>query len=197
MSLHDIFALLIGSLTLSTAVMVVFSRNAVYATIYLLLTLLGVACEFVLLQAHFLAIAQVLVYAGSIAVLMVFVMMMVGFGEEHLEGFEVPGGAIIMVFVFGGILVAAGGVGLVRGAPLRVEAPTSVTSSVPTHQKNAKQKKAQAPVYGSIKVVGKHLITHGILAFEVIAVMLLMAIIGIMMLLRERRVPVVEDDGDL
>jgi len=196
MGLPDMFALLIGSLTLSTAVMVVLSRNAVYSAIYLLLTLLGVACEYVMLQAHFLAIIQVLVYAGAVVVLIVFVLMMMGFGREQLKGLQLSGPAVILALMFGSVLIAAGGGGVVRGKSLlgppiptynkvlAKSAPDAkVKNSLKTSPKSAKvtQKRVE---YGTIEAVGQNLISHNVVPFEVISILLLMAIVGVIMLLR-------------
>ncbi len=193
MGLPDMFALLIGSLTLSTAVMVVLSRNAVYSAIYLLLTLLGVACEYVMLQAHFLAIIQVLVYAGAVVVLIVFVLMMMGFGREQLRGLNLSGPAVLLSLMLGGIFIAAGGGGVLRGKTLLAPpVPTSqkmkATASTSSFKKNVKKslktEKMTSSEYGTIQAVGKHLISYTVVPFEVISVLLLMAIVGVVMLLR-------------
>lgn len=203
MSLFDLFALLLASLTLSTAVMVVLSRHAIYAAFYLLLTLLGVAAEYALLNAHFVAVIQVLVYAGAVVVLIVFVLMMLGFGREQLKGFQFSGPAVFLPLLLGAVLIAAGGVGLFTGNPLRVKplpSKHSVTQAAREARRFSTAPPRQAPVqtlatrehYGSIQAVGKHLITHNILAFELISVLLLMAIGGVITLLRES-----PDDDDL
>lgn len=184
MGLHDLLALLIGSLTLATAVMVVLSRNPIYAAIYLLLTLLGVAAEYVLLSAHFLAIIQVLVYAGAVVVLIVFVLMMLGFGRDQIKGFHLSGPALILPLVMGAVLLAAGGVGLLQGKPLRAGPIAKISVKASSAKKAGLKAKTQE--FGSIDAVGRHLISHNLISFEVISVLLLMAIVGVIMLLRNR-----------
>lgn len=61
---------------LGSAIMVVTTKNLVHAAMYLVLTLLGVAVMFVLLEAGFFAVVQVVVYIGAIAILMLFVVML-------------------------------------------------------------------------------------------------------------------------
>ena len=65
-----------SAMILVSAYSVVTRRNLVHAALYLVLTLLGVAITFVLLEANFLAVVQVLVYIGAIAILMIFAVML-------------------------------------------------------------------------------------------------------------------------
>jgi len=61
---------------LGSAIMVVTTRNLVHAALWLILTLFGVAVLFVLLNAAFLAIAQIVIYIGAISILMIFAIML-------------------------------------------------------------------------------------------------------------------------
>src|SRR5204862_6247343 len=71
---------------LTGALGVVTSRNPVHAALMLVLTLFGVAALFVAQQAHFLAVVQVIVYAGAIVVLVLFVIMLLRVDQsENLE----------------------------------------------------------------------------------------------------------------
>lgn len=72
----EIIFLLIAALTLFSALMVVTTPNMVRAALWLILALFGVAGTFVLLNAAFLAVVQVVVYIGAIAVLMIFAIML-------------------------------------------------------------------------------------------------------------------------
>ncbi|WP_420610925.1 NADH-quinone oxidoreductase subunit J [Candidatus Poriferisodalis sp.] len=67
-----------GAACLVGAVGVVLSRNPVHAALMLVMTLFGIAVLFVALQAHFIAAVQVIVYAGAIVVLFLFVIMLLG-----------------------------------------------------------------------------------------------------------------------
>ena len=78
---------LIGAaLTLFSAVMVVTRRNLVHAALYLILALFGVAMIFVLLQAYYWAVIQVIVYIGAIAILIIMAIMI----TRDVTGEEVP-----------------------------------------------------------------------------------------------------------
>src|SRR5436190_17865424 len=70
--------LVAAAVILAGAVGVVFSRHPVHAALMLVMTLLAVAVLFVEQQAHFLAAVQVIVYAGAIVVLFLFVIMLIG-----------------------------------------------------------------------------------------------------------------------
>lgn len=72
----QILFLVVAAITLIAAVMVVTTRNLVHAAMWLVLSLFGVAVFFVLLYAGFLAAAQVVVYIGAIAILIIFAIML-------------------------------------------------------------------------------------------------------------------------
>src|SRR4029079_5858502 len=91
--LMDWFVFIVSALAvLIGAVGVVTSRNPVHAALMLVLTLFGVAVLFVAQQAHFLAVVQVIVYAGAIVVLFLFVIMLLGVDQaEDLESEPLAG----------------------------------------------------------------------------------------------------------
>ncbi len=76
MSAPQIIFLLVSALTLGSAVMVVTTRNLIHAALWLVATLFGVAAVFALLDAGFLAVVQVVVYIGAIAILFIFAVML-------------------------------------------------------------------------------------------------------------------------
>lgn len=76
MTPDQIIFLLCAALILVTAIMVVTSQNLVHAALWLVATLFGVAILYVLLQAGFLALVQVVVYIGAIAILFIFAVML-------------------------------------------------------------------------------------------------------------------------
>ncbi|MBM3144033.1 MAG: LPXTG cell wall anchor domain-containing protein [Chloroflexi bacterium] len=76
MSGLEIFFLVVAVVTLVAALLVVTTPNLVHAALWLILALFGVAATFVLLNATFLAVVQVVVYIGAIAVLMIFAIML-------------------------------------------------------------------------------------------------------------------------
>src|SRR5438445_9483652 len=98
-------------IVLAGAAGVVFSRNPVHSALKLVMTLFGVAVLFVEQEAHFLAAVQVIVYAGAIVVLFLFVIMLLGvdrsedLGIEALKGQRPLAGALALVAVLEMVLL--------------------------------------------------------------------------------------------
>lgn len=104
----DWFFYIFSALTLAAAMAVVFSRNPVNAAMFLILTFLGMASLFVLLESYFLAVIQVLVYAGAVVVLFLFIIMLLDVKQESKAKMKpltlvasVVGFAILLVGVVG------------------------------------------------------------------------------------------------
>src|SRR6187455_2048153 len=108
--MQDFFFYLFAGLTLGCGVLVVanpFSRNPVTSAMFLVLCIVSMAGLFVLLQAFFLAAVQILVYAGAVMVLFLFVIMLLDLKEEerrHLNKFGI-GAGIVAVGGIAAILV--------------------------------------------------------------------------------------------
>jgi NADH-quinone oxidoreductase subunit J len=76
MTALQIIFLITAVVTLGSALMVVTSRNLIHSALWLILSLFGVAVLYVVLNASFLAVAQVVIYIGAIAILIIFAVMM-------------------------------------------------------------------------------------------------------------------------
>src|SRR5918993_1094838 len=99
--------LLVAFFTLASGFMVVTTGNLIHAAFWLVSTLFGVAVVFALLNAGFLAVVQVVVYIGAIAILFIFAVMLTrkdlrDQGPQHNSGWWV--GALIAAVVFAGLL---------------------------------------------------------------------------------------------
>ena len=77
MELAQILFYVLSSLTVLSALLMVFSKNPVYSILYLIVTFFCISGHYVLLNAQFLAIVNVIVYAGAIMVLFLFVVMLI------------------------------------------------------------------------------------------------------------------------
>jgi NADH-quinone oxidoreductase subunit J len=163
MTLPDILFYVFAAQTLLGGALVVanpFSRNPVTSAMFLVLTLIAVAGLFVLLQAFFLAAVQVLVYAGAVMVLFLFVIMMLDLKVEQrrrVKRFSLISGWIAvaaMAALFGKALVATR-----PGAGL--PAPTAVGDTV---------------------ALGALLFTGYLLPFEIVSLLLLVAMVGVVLL---------------
>ena len=161
--MQDIFFYLFAFLTLLCAFLVVanpFSPNPVTSAMFLVLTIVSMAGLFVLLHAFFLAAAQVLVYAGAVMVLFLFVIMLLDLKAEErhqFNKFAVATGAI-----------SVGAVGL-----LFIQAILS-----------ARYEASLSPLTleGAPRPLGRMLFTDYLLPFEMLSVLLLVAMVGVILL---------------
>ncbi len=168
-----------GAMVVGGALGVVFSKHPVHAALSLILTLFGVAVLFVAQEANFLAAVQVIVYAGAIVVLFLFVIMLLGVDNAEnlsIEPFRIqrPVAAVVGVGVFGLITAAAivsrKSAVAVAGTGLEVTG----TDSAPLHD-------------GNIKALARDLFSGHVLAFELTSVLLVIAVVGTVMLARKPR----------
>jgi len=152
-----------AALTVLCALLVVanpFSRNPVTSAMFLVLTIVSMAGLFVLLHAFFLAAVQVLVYAGAVMVLFLFVIMLLNVKEEERRKVKLFG------MVAG--LVAVGAIVAIFLQSLFVAKPGS---NLPP-----------PAVEGGVAPLGKLLFTHYLLPFESVSMLLLVAMVGVILL---------------
>jgi NADH-quinone oxidoreductase subunit J len=156
----------IGALT--GALGVVMLRNPFYSVLALVAHLIALAVLFLLLRAEFLAAAQVVVYAGAVMVLYVFVVAYIGGADEPLRP---EGGAI-------------GAFGPLAAAALLVELVIAVFGSSLDLLDTAG---SGGPGFGSPAAIGQLLLTKFLVAFEAASFLLLVAAVGAIVLARRRR----------
>jgi NADH-quinone oxidoreductase subunit J len=101
--MNQIFFNVMAAIVVSGALGVVLVRNIVYASLFLILSLMGVAGVYILLSAEFLALVQVLVYGGAVTVLVLFALMLTRVGElkERLDGEQKPVAAVAALMLLG------------------------------------------------------------------------------------------------
>jgi NADH-quinone oxidoreductase subunit J len=136
-----------------------FSRNPVTSAMFLVLAIASLAGLFVLLHAFFLAAVQVLVYAGAVMVLFLFVIMLLDLKEEERRKIKLFGliGGVVSVGAILGIFLYS-----LAGAPLTVS--------------------RELNLQGSTSALGKLLFTQYLLPFEIVSVLLLVAMVGVVLL---------------
>lgn len=164
--MQDVLFYIFAALTLGFGFLVVanpFSRNPVTSAMFLVLTIVSLAGLFVLLHAFFLAAVQILVYAGAVMVLFLFVIMLLDVREEERRRFRLLGLA-------GGGAVAVGLALLLRAA---------------VHDLPRVAGAASAPVEGDTASLGRLLFTGYLLPFEILSVLLLVAMVGVVLLSRK------------
>jgi len=161
--METVLFILFGAIAVCGAIMVVTRKHPMASALYLILTLFAVAALFVLRQAHFLAAVQVIVYAGAVVVLFVFVIMLINVPEDRL-----PVERATTVRVLG---VLAAGFFVLESAVLarRYSMPTGPAAEV-----------------GTVETVGRALFTDYLLAFEITSVLLLAAVIGAIALAKRK-----------
>jgi len=82
MGLSEILAYTLGIISIASALLVVFSKNPVHSVLYLIVTFFSIAGQYVLLNAQFLFIVQIIVYSGAIMVLFLFVLMLLNLNKD-------------------------------------------------------------------------------------------------------------------
>ncbi|MCP5518652.1 MAG: NADH-quinone oxidoreductase subunit J [Verrucomicrobiales bacterium] len=160
--MQDVLFYIFAVLTLVCGCLVVanpFSRNPVTSAMFLVLTILSMAGLFVLLEAFFLAAVQVMVYAGAVIVLFLFVIMVLDLQVEERQRFRRP--ALI-------------GGGLAAGAVAAITLGAIQVSGGPGRE--------GTPVEGSTQALGQLLFREYLLPFEIMAVLLLVALVGVVLL---------------
>jgi len=153
---------ILALVTVGTALMVILQRNPVVSAIYLIITFFGLAGIYLLLRAEFIAIIQILVYAGAIMVLFLFVIMLLNLEKEQ-KLFTPKRMNIILGVVLGGILLLQMGV-IFRA--LLLEGPKGEFSA------------ERVASLGNTEVLARLLFTDFLLPFEITSILLLVAIIG-------------------
>lgn len=160
--MQDFLFYLFAALTLLPALGMVISRNPVNSAMYLILSLLGVAGFFVGLETYFVAALQILVYAGAVVVLFLFIIMLLDVDQVKKRGIplftviaSILGGAVIIY----GVWMIFGGSGTLPQPELSAEFPGTSTSTF-----------------------GHYLFGQYMLPFQVAGYLLLVAMVGVIWL---------------
>ncbi|MFQ5913154.1 MAG: NADH-quinone oxidoreductase subunit J [Nitrospinota bacterium] len=162
------FFILFGLGMLVSSILVITRRNVVHAALYLLLTLFCAAALYVMLEAEFLAAIQVLIYAGAIMMLYVFVIMLINVRETMAQR------------QWQRQKVAAGVMGALLAAEL---AAIFLKGSFAPSAKTAEAARAALKAYGgNTEAFGGTLYTQFLFPFEVASLLLLAAMIGAIVL---------------
>jgi NADH-quinone oxidoreductase subunit J len=174
---------------------VILAKNPVHSALMLVMTLFGIAVLFVQQEAHFLAAVQVIVYAGAIVVLFLFVIMLLG--VDQVESWE-QGPLSFQRY-------AAGAIGLVGGAMIAILAARAIdlgrgalsqTAAIHSVTVQEAERLGIEPVSvtdNNVVTVGKALFTDYVFAFELTGVLLVVAVIGAVVLARRPKSVAVSD----
>jgi len=174
MTLQLVSFLIAGAIIILGALGVVLSKHPVHSALFLIQTLFGVAIEFLVVEAHFLAAIQVIVYAGAIVILFLFVIMLLG--VDNAEDLAIPlallsGGAIfglLMTIIFS---ASSGG---------RITGDESLTLALDATDPTGE-------LLPNVNQMAQAIFTDQVFAFEVTGLLLTVAVVGAVVM--ARRIP--------
>ena len=155
---------LLSAVSIISALLMVFSKNPIHSVLFLIVTFFSVAGHFILLNADFLAIVQIIVYTGAIMVLFLYVIMLLNLNKESES--SKPFLVRLAAAVSGGLLF------LVLIASLKTSIPSSPNEVVSG--------------IGTVKNLGKVLFDQYLLPFEATSVLFLSAMAGSVMLAKKK-----------
>ncbi len=147
------------------AVLVVVQRHAVYSALYLIITMGALAGIYILLEAHFVWVIQVIVYAGAIMVLFLFVIMLLDIRGEQDPWAAPDRGRILVAVLLSVVLLVE--LAMAVGTRLVGEGPTPPGD------------------FGTTETVGRLLFTDFLYPFEITSIILLVAMVGAMVLAKK------------
>lgn len=156
---------ILAAISVISGLLMIISRNPVTAVIWMILSLMGVAGVFLTLSAEFIAIIQVLVYAGAIMVLFLFIIMLLNLRAELVVSHSLPQKVVAVVLA----------------AALLYEVVIITTTGVEESVKGTVEV-AKVAAQGNSEAVARLLFSDFLFPFEIISVLLLAAIVGAIIL---------------
>jgi len=163
-----IVTIICGMAAVATALFVIFSKNTVHSALWMVGNCLALAVLFLLLNSQFIAILQVIVYAGAIMMFIIYAIMMLNLragGEEgDLKKNLFTGRVLILSLFFIGLLIL--GVGL---------SPMALKGDMAPYALSA---------FGEVNLVANYIFLQGLCPFELVSVLLTAAVVGAVFLAR-------------
>jgi NADH-quinone oxidoreductase subunit J len=165
---EHLFFYIFAAIAVISALGVITAKNPIYSAVFLIACLLQVAALFILLRSPFLAVVQVFIYVGAVVVLFLFAVMMLDIGKERLSErihgqLKYAVTAVLLFFAMAGYLILKG----------RLSAPPG------NYTQHALTKNTE--------ILGKLLYTKYIFPFEVVSVLLLVALVGAIVLVIKQK----------
>ncbi len=160
----DIFFYIFSAIALASAFAVVLSSSTVNAAMSLIVTFLSMAALFVLLESYFLAVVQVLVYAGAVVVLFLFVIMLL----DERETAKRKAGVLSTIAAFVGFGILCVGIVAIRASESLTAGSDAVTSV-------------------SLKGFGQQLFTTYLLPMQVTGFLLLISMVGVIVISKKAK----------
>jgi NADH-quinone oxidoreductase subunit J len=167
--MEQLFFLAFAVVAVISALAVVGLRNPVHAALSLMVCLFQVACLFVLLRSPFLAVVQIFIYVGATMVIFLFVVMLFDVKKTALEPVIGKGGKVRGYVYFLLVAVTVELLAVLAGAGFK-----NLTLAAPGEEV-------------TIEVLGRVLFTEYLLPFELVSVLLLIAMVGAIILAKEKQ----------
>ncbi len=163
--LSNIIFFILASSGVASAFAMIYFRQPINSALSFIITLLSIAGLFALLGGSFLFLVQIIIYAGAIVTLILFIIMFLNIKDEHLPHEPYKGKWIL----FMSLLVS----------PFTALLISTINSMefTPLHLKG----------FGSIKAVGMELFTRWVLPFEMVSILLLISLIGVVVLAKREK----------
>ncbi len=185
---------IVAPIALGAAISVILLRNAVHAALMLVLNFFAIAVLYAMLEAQFLAVVQVIVYAGAIMVLFLFVLMLLGVDRDlrftdRIRG-QKAGAVLLGVALFGALVVGVaqpylGSESACTGA-VASDSSSRPTPPIPCRGLAAANAEETG---GNVAGIGRLIFTDYVWPFEVTSLLLVIAALGAMVLGRRAEQP--------
>lgn len=173
-SAHFLFYVFSG-VAIGSAIAMVTRKSPVASLLFMVATLASLAGIYVLFEAHFLAAIQIIVYAGAIMVLFLFVIMLLNLGHDYKQ--DLKGGAwAIFAFVVAGALAGV----------LAQQFESAEALPIYQNAQGGAAIDALLATQGAVGAIAQPLFTDYVVAFEVTGILLLVAIVGALALAKRR-----------
>lgn len=178
---------LFATMAVAGAVFVITRKNLIAAVMGMVGTFLGVAAVYMMLYANFLSVVQMLVYAGAIMVLFVFVIMILNKPEDEpvprAGRFGKMVGVVSILYLVGRMALILVNVEpsykqVAMAAPAPVKISEITGKRIYDAQTGEHKPSPEYAAWGSTKAVGMNLFTEGLFPFEAISILLLIAVVG-------------------
>lgn len=156
--MEQILFFVVAAIAVLSAIYFVFAKNPLYSILSLILTMFSIAGLYILLNAQFLGIVQIIVYAGAIMVLFLYILMMLNLNKEDEIGKK---NLMKFIGIFSGGILLVGMLGAFRGLKQDIVANSNIDFSV-----------------GLTKNLGHLLFKEYVLPFELASVLILAGIVG-------------------
>jgi NADH-quinone oxidoreductase subunit J len=166
------FFWIFGVIAMGSALLCITRKSPVASALWLVVTLFALAAMFVLLDAQFIAVLQVLVYAGAIMVLFLFVIMLLNLGRPGPSDIKGPAGLLAAIVLAGALLLQLRVLGD-AAPPAAIRLPPGTVAAAQTQQ-------------GMVAAVAGPLFEAYLIPFEIASVLLLAAIVGAVVLAKRK-----------